>query len=188
MARSSKRNTGAYILGGVIGGAAGAAVTLWKTPKSGEEMRAALAGGLSSSPPTTEPGTSIGASPPATSGRFSNPVLSFVERAAAPIVGVELGKLAKDDPEATESKPVRSGAADAKPPAGTTSPQTSRGDLPVPPEDADTYDEEEGSHAHAATVEELTSPPPEKTGPGEQGHGERRESAPFPDLESNDRT
>lgn len=170
---ASQRNTGAFIAGSVIGGLIGAAVTLWTTPRSGTELRAGLSGGGGER--TTyraEGGTVTG------ERRFSNPVLSFVEKAAAPIVGVELGKLAKDDPNAVSATPVRASSADARPPstltaapqaigvAGTapaspyTSPATAQGDEAnvVNPDETATHDSSAGSAAHAATTEELTHP------------------------------
>lgn len=141
--RNSKRNAGAFILGGVIGGVVGAAVTLWNTPKSGDEYRAMVSGGSSSDATVTRDGSVTTHS--TTSGRFSNPILSFVERAVAPIVGVELGKLAKDDPGSSEYRPVRTSAADTRPPV--------QGDEHVP------HDEVDVDHQHVATTDELTSPP-----------------------------
>ncbi len=139
---ASQRSTGAFVAGSVIGGIVGAAVALWKTPKSGAEWRAGLPGG--------------GATP-GDDQRFANPVLGFVEKAAAPIVGVELGKLAKDDPGSLAVAPLRSSPADAKPPAAT--------DFPAQhPEEEATHDAVEGSHAHAASADELTAPLPERDG------------------------
>lgn len=230
MARSSKRNAernvGAFILGGVIGGVVGAAVTLWNTPKSGDEYRAMVPGGSSTGATVTRDGAVTTHS--TTSGRFSNPVLSFVERAAAPIVGVELGKLAKDDPGSTEYRPVRTSAADARPPVHgdehlphdkvdvdhqrvattdeLTSPPSrsaessrttassnlddrdaqpsSHGDDHVPHDDVDFDDQ------HVATIDELTSPPPQAAAADTRDDRSRRnrEPSPFPDLEHNDRT
>lgn len=108
-----KRHTGAFIAGSLLGGVIGAALTLWKTPKSGPELRASWSGGGSEQPAATPAGTEE-------QTRFSNPVLSFIEKATAPIVGVELGKLARDDPDATATSPLRTSAADARPPVSTS--------------------------------------------------------------------
>ena len=164
---SSQRHTGAFIIGGVLGGLAGAAVTLWNTPKSGAELRAAVSGGQQGS-------AELGSDTSFTAQRkerFSNPVLGFIEKATAPIVGVELGKQAKDDPEAAQSAPVRTSAADAQAPVMFASeeerPAASAeegpypGDKPVPPEDKDTHDDDDGSSAHAASTEDLTTPSPD---------------------------
>src|SRR5690625_2307658 len=101
----SQRNTSTFIAGALIGGIVGAAFTLWNTPVSGDELREQLAGprDASSTSGTPEPAPDTGRQ------RFSNPVLSFVEKATAPIVGVELGKLAKDDPRT--ATPIRTSAA-----------------------------------------------------------------------------
>ena len=167
----SQRNTGAFIAGSVLGGIVGAVIALWKTPQSGPELRASLSGG------NVEPANR----------RFSNPVLGFVEKATAPIVGVELGKLAKDDPQAADTAPVRASAADARPPgsvgetvaaasdsAEVTAPlgaidRATGEDFPAAePADEATHDSVEGSTAHAATTEDLTKPAeaPVKGSPG----------------------
>jgi hypothetical protein len=224
--RNSQRNTGAFILGGIIGGIVGAAVTLWNTPKSGDELRATVSGGSSTGATATRDGAVTTRS--TTSGRFSNPVLSFIERAAAPIVGVELGKLAKDDPGSTEHRPVRTSAADARPPVhgdehvphdkdnvdhqqvATTDELTSPpsrsaanvkatatsdlndGDAQVSSHGDDhvSHDEIDVDDQHVATIEELTSPPPQAAdGDTREDRSRRnREPSPFPDLEHNDRT
>jgi hypothetical protein len=167
----SQRNTGAFIAGSVLGGVVGAAIALWKTPQSGPELRASLSGGERHGAVPYRSGDVDTAD-----RRFSNPVLGFVEKATAPIVGVELGKLAKDDPQ-RYTAPVRASAADARPPdpAGETvtvasgstevteplaaveraSGDTFAGETPA---EEETYDPVEGSAAHAATTEELTTP------------------------------
>lgn len=161
---SSQRNTGAFIIGGVLGGLVGAAVTLWNTPKSGDELRSMLSGGSSGASEEARVDDRREGQP-VRSGRFSNPVLSFVEKAAAPLVGVELGKLAKDDPDATRQTPVRASAADAKPPAAHGEPDSVQHSGPdttdvQSPEEELTHDVDEGSSAHVASVEDLTTPPP----------------------------
>jgi hypothetical protein len=110
MARK-QRHTGAFFTGSLFGGMLGAALTLWKTPRSGSELRDSLGGGSSNTATeTTTVVTSTGEQ------RFSNPVLGFIERATAPIVGVKLGKLARDDPHAASAVSSRTSAADARPP------------------------------------------------------------------------
>lgn len=167
----SQRNTGAFVAGSVIGGILGAAVALWKTPKSGPELRAGLTGGERSGAVTYRAGAGE-----TTGRRFSNPVLGFVEKATAPIVGVELGKLAKDDPQAYAA-PVRASAADARPPEtvgetltvvsddievteplGTVERASGDAFEAATPSEEETHDPVEGSTAHAATTEDLTSP------------------------------
>jgi hypothetical protein len=170
----SQRNTGAFIAGGLIGGIVGAAVALWKTPASGAELRASLTGGERPEAVTYRAETVVGEAP---ERRFSNPVLGFVEKATAPIVGVELGKLAKDHPE-SYTAPVRTSAADARPPSTveeetvtvvstgaevtepleTVEPASSEAFAAETPEEEVTHDAVEGSSAHAATTEELTTP------------------------------
>lgn len=211
---SSQRNTGAFIAGGVIGGLVGAAVTLWKTPQSGHELREKFAAERPAGV-TYRPGES---GQIVEEQRFSNPILSFVEKATAPIVGVDLGKLAKDDPETSTTAPVRTSSADAKPPTLSSSAAVTRtvepksveppvvdepvtrtaetkpAEAPVDedvqaPEEAATHDDDEGSHAHAATVDELTTPPPdyveERNRPTNgTSTNTNEEESPFPDLPS----
>jgi hypothetical protein len=165
----SQRHTGAFVAGSVIGGMVGAAVALWKTPKSGSELRASLSGGSRQGAVTYT--TASGETP---ERRFASPVLGFVEKATAPIVGVDLGKLAKDDPT-SYSAPVRGSSADARPPVlervdervDVTAPlktveQASPADFEAQaPAEEVTHDPVEGSTAHAASTEELVSPEPE---------------------------
>jgi hypothetical protein len=167
----SQRNTGAFIAGSVIGGIVGAAIALWKTPQSGPELRASLSGGERHGAVTYGSGDAGTAD-----RRFSNPVLGFVEKATAPIVGVELGKLAKDDPQ-SYTAPVRASSADARPPEtpgetvtvasgstevteplGTVDRATDETFAAASPSEEETHDPVEGSDAHAATTEELTTP------------------------------
>lgn len=112
MAKKKHRHTGAFFTGSLLGGLIGAALTLWKTPRSGAELRRSFGGGTSdnASGTTTVVTTSAGEQ------RFSNPILGFVERVSAPIVGVKLGKLARDDPHAESTVSARTSAADARPP------------------------------------------------------------------------
>ena len=98
MARNNRHNT-AFVVGSVLGAVAGAAVALWKTPYSGEELRTKL--GASGGHETT--GTqaytatpAAGTTTTATGERsIKDKVLSSVEKTLAPVVGVELGKTAK---------------------------------------------------------------------------------------------
>ena len=178
---ASQRNTGAFVAGSVIGGILGAAAVLWTTPKSGTELRGSLQGSRSGA--VTYRGDAATGELTATESerRFSNRVMSFVEKATAPIVGVELGKIAKDDPNAVTTAPVRASAADARPPdvigqvvTGAAEPGHHLGAedscaAQSPSEEA-THDPVEGSSAHAATAEELTSPI-DHAGSGHSGSG-----------------
>ncbi|HEV2128065.1 MAG TPA: hypothetical protein VGR22_05535 [Thermomicrobiales bacterium] len=122
-----KRHTGAFVAGSLLGGLAAAALTLWKTPKSGAELRASLpgVGGETAHTVTTSETTrTVTASETANSERrFSNPVLSFVEKVVAPIPGVELGKLAKDEPGTVSTEPVRTSVADTRQPGSAFEPR-----------------------------------------------------------------
>lgn len=146
-----KRNTGAFVMGSLIGGLAGAALTLWKTPKSGTEMRQSMGLGGDAQTRTLSTGETTTASGERS---FSNPVLSFVEKVTAPIPGVELGKLAKDDPAA--ASPMRSSAADARPPGSTFDPlQPERGTAMAT---TDTIETPAGERVQPVAGEPLTAP------------------------------
>lgn len=106
MARNNRHNT-AFVVGAIIGGLAGAAAALWKTPYTGEELRTkvglgetqTLAGDTMRITPDGEMQTLTTSSADSTTaeGRsFKDKVLSTVENTLAPIVGVELGKTAND--------------------------------------------------------------------------------------------
>ena len=82
---NNNKSNKSWIFGTVLGAVAGAAYALWKTPMSGQELRGKLSPGPISTSSTA---------PVATSGGFSNKIMSTVERTLAPIVGVELGKTA----------------------------------------------------------------------------------------------
>lgn len=87
-----QRHNAAFVVGSILGGVAGAAAALWKTPQSGAELRSqvtgrigGVAGSVSSAGEarSTAGGSGVGGK-----------ILSFAERAAAPIVGVKLGQTA----------------------------------------------------------------------------------------------
>jgi hypothetical protein len=197
---TSQRSTGAFVAGSVIGGIVAAAAVLWKTPKSGAELRGSLSGERHGA--ITYRAGEVQAV--AEERRFSNPVLSFVEKAAAPIVGVELGKLAKDDPDVMATAPVRTSAADAKPPtsvtqllpgapvAGTAAAETSgyhERDATFAAQSQSeeiTHDPVEGSTAHAATADELTSPTSGYVEQLQEGPDEATGPIEFLDLPSRD--
>lgn len=81
-----KNGNATFIVGSVLGALAGAAFALWRTPMSGKELRAKL------TPGPLVVGTNGDAQP---SGEgFTDKVINVVERATAPLVGVELGKTA----------------------------------------------------------------------------------------------
>ncbi|MGN6484310.1 MAG: hypothetical protein ACTHMX_07900 [Thermomicrobiales bacterium] len=106
---AGKRHTAAFIFGTVAGGLAGAAVALWKTPHTGDELRAAIT-------TVTDPTSTFNTEP-----RHSSKLLGAVEYVLAPVVGVELGKTANG------SGPVPLTPFDAAPVA------SSDGDTPTVP-------------------------------------------------------
>jgi len=97
---AGKRHTAAFIVGTVAGGLVGAAMALWKTPHTGDELRSAIA-------TVADPNSAFNTEP-----RRSSKVLGAVEYVLAPIVGVELGKTAND------SGPIPATPFDAAPAEG----------------------------------------------------------------------
>jgi gas vesicle protein len=95
VARNNRHNA-AFVVGSVLGAVAGAAVALWKTPYTGEELRAKLVGGTSHE--TTGAQTFVATPSAGTTVReersLKDKVISGVEKTLAPVVGVELGKTA----------------------------------------------------------------------------------------------
>lgn len=112
MARNNRHNT-AFVVGSVLGAVAGAAVALWKTPYSGEELRTKL--GV---PGATETTTAQTYTTTTTTGERSlkDKVLAGVEKTLAPVVGVELGKTAN----ASGVTPMDSGDIQVNAGYGTT--------------------------------------------------------------------
>lgn len=112
MASNNRHNT-AFVVGSVLGAVAGAAVALWKTPYSGEELRTKL--GLPGATGTT---TAQAYTTTTTTAERSlkDKVLSSVEKTLAPVVGVELGKTANT----SGATPMDSGDIQVKADYGTT--------------------------------------------------------------------
>lgn len=125
MAKS--RHRGAFVFGSILGGAAGAAAALWKTPQSGEDLRRKL--GFESDAARSVTRAAKNAAGPASGAvasakPLSSRVLGMVERAAAPLVGVKLGQTANN------SQPAGVSTA---PPVGVTGADiTTEVDLTVP--------------------------------------------------------
>lgn len=160
-----QRHNAAFVVGSILGGVAGAAAALWKTPRSGPELRAQISqrlGGIAGSAgssasmaaskvskvrvpwnTTTSPGTRSYGSGSGMGGR----VLSFVEHATAPIVGVKLGQTANRAGSEHVSG-VHSGSR------VTTTPT---GDPLVAPRES-TGETREAGVGHVASTEELVTP------------------------------
>jgi hypothetical protein len=121
VARNNRHNA-AFVVGSVLGAVAGAAVALWKTPLTGEELRSKLTGAGSQQDTGTQAyraPVSIGTSASARAGEersLKDKVLSGVEKTLAPIVGVELGKTANGSGGTT----LDSGEIKVSPEYGTT--------------------------------------------------------------------
>jgi hypothetical protein len=103
----NNRHNAAFVVGSVLGAVAGAAAALWKTPYTGNELRAKLTGAKARS---QEPGMVVaspetGATMSTRQGERSmkDKVLSGVEKTLAPLVGVELGKTANGSGPGTGS-------------------------------------------------------------------------------------
>lgn len=168
------RHNAAFVVGAMLGGIAGAAVTLWKAPKSGAELRAGLSQGLNDLTGIDLSGTAgpdqHGRRSPlespipgrTTPERLSSRALEFAERVAAPLVGVKLGQTANDSGDGRKS-PVE---APPVVPVGTADPEPPPAGL-----------------GHAATTDELTRPTETDPTPMSQQAAETGEPPPFPDLD-----
>lgn len=88
-----KNGTKALVVGSVLGLVAGAAYALWKTPMSGQELRAKL-----------NPSHLMGS---AGESGIAQKAMETLEKTLAPIVGVELGKTATgSSASSTETGPI----------------------------------------------------------------------------------
>lgn len=187
MAKKQRHNA-AFVVGSIVGGLVGAAAALWKTPYTGEELRAKMGlgdthslegdtlritpeGEMVNITASTESTTTAGA------GRsLKDKVLSTVEHTLAPIVGVELGKTANDG--GTHARPHHEhhpetssmGPGAGHRPAAETTPRGvgngQTGSPPAYPSDEPGYLREEG------TV------PQENVSPVDQGGGEPSDLSP----------
>lgn len=186
MAKTRNRHNAAFVVGSVLGGVAGAAIALWKTPYSGAELRERIAGGSGSG--TTMTGAGGGSAEP----RFSSKLLSTVENTLAPVVGVKLGKTAHEGTVVPATAVVP--AATATTPTGTTEPPAfvdtadvaaagATGVGVAAPGTASPELAPEGV-GHAATTDELTTPQIEVT--PEAFKEEQGEMTPFPELGSDE--
>lgn len=171
------RHNAAFVFGAILGGIAGAAITLWKTPQSGVQLRTELSQGLNDLT-----GIDLGGAPGpdrhsrrpplqspipgrTTPERLSSRALEFAERAAAPLVGVRLGQTANEGVvERTTvvetTAPPAAGAA--TPPVGEPSTPPS---MPVGTASGEAAPAGIG---HAASTEELAHPQEGATVPASQ--------------------
>lgn len=94
MARNNRHNA-AFVVGAVLGGLAGSAVALWKTPYTGEELRTKITGGGPEQNVNVREMRTTTVYEPS----LKDKVLSTVEHTLAPVVGVKLGKTANEGGE-----------------------------------------------------------------------------------------
>jgi len=140
----------AFVVGSILGGVAGAAAALWKAPLSGPELRAKVTkvtGGSTASTVTSQPAASSRARSVGGGSSVGGKVLSFVENATAPIVGVKLGQTARE----VGSRTVNSVRPGSRP---TTTPT---GDSVLAPHES-TGETRESGVGHVASTEELVKP------------------------------
>jgi hypothetical protein len=188
VAKTRNRHNAAFVVGSVLGGVAGAAIALWKTPYSGEELRERITGGTDTTVTgTTATGVGTGSTEP----RFSSKLLSSVENTLAPVVGVRLGKTANEGTVAPVTTPVVPAASTRG--TGTTEPPAFVDTADVAPTDTATGTgiAEPGTASaelapegigHAASTDELTTPQVEVTPEAfKEAQGEMK---PFPKLGS----
>jgi len=187
------------VVGSVLGGLAGAAIALWKAPRTGEELRDKLMGGQEGSRrvvvsgvgsgsrgvlsgisagsqrvvsgvtaaaqrvSTTDPASTKATDSPS-GATFSNRVISLVERATAPIVGVKLGQTANGSGPAGPAGPAASGTGDQGSTVRDSSSMTlhSHGDEGVP--DRTTFGTYSGrSSGSQSTIEPASVPEAESS-------------------------
>jgi hypothetical protein len=106
MARTKKRKSGksdhsaAFVVGSIIGGLVGAVAALWKTPQSGDELRAKLAGALPA-PGGNESGLNFSTVPAAqpASGASVYQAAAQVE-STQPVASTPASTASTTDPEA----------------------------------------------------------------------------------------
>lgn len=170
--KPAERHNAAFVVGSVLGGVIGAAAALLKAPQTGDELRQRLTSSGGDEPRTRRvvsgvrtgsgqilstarsgldrvprrgsitTGTSTSGSTSSRSASFSNRVLSFVERTAAPIVGVKLGQTANGSGPAAgvtpgQITPIR--IADAATTTTATAPERPMGDEETPVNDRATF-------------------------------------------------
>lgn len=166
---AQQRHGAAFIVGAIIGGIAGAAATLWTTPRSGLELRTRMMGSGDDYAPGT---TDLPA--PKTEGRderLSSRALGLVERVAAPLVGVRLGETAderRDDTVISTASTVTTDTADTEEivlAPGEASGEPTSGDSGI---------------GHAASAEELSSPVPGALDQAADSGNTREQFTPFP--------
>lgn len=231
---TDQRHNAAFVVGSILGGVAGAAAALWKTPQSGPELRARLAGRLgvgggtgravsSDAPDTVHVAKASTPSRPSKvwdiwnartspatrtvggSSGVGGKVLSVVEKATAPIVGVKLGETAREAGSRALSGAVGTvrpgsrpdaGASSATSSASTDAPVTPAAASPVtPPEEPPTVPAFESSGeitgagvGHVASTEELVTPAvPVETQSTEKATGPLTDFPAF-DADDRDRT
>ena len=192
MARNNRHNA-AFVVGAIIGGLAGSAAALWKTPYSGDELRAKLAGG---DPAAAGHKVDTGA-PMTTSGQgrsIKDKVLSTVEQTLAPVVGVELGKTANDSGPLTPPVEVKQAPPEivseevinqkwsGEPPERVREVVQDHHHTPGKGQHVETTDP--AADDTAATIEELTKPQIHRV-PDALQH-EEIEMSPFPKLGGNE--
>lgn len=131
MARNNRHNA-AFVVGAVLGGLVGSAAALWKTPYSGDELRARIAGGAQASAGTGEKGADAQSLTytPEHGQSLKDKVLSTVENTLAPVVGVQLGKTANES-GSTTTVTSRTESVSAAPAAGDS--VSSSRDVGAPP-------------------------------------------------------
>lgn len=228
---AKQRHNATLVVGSVLGGLAGAAVALWKTPLSGKELRGRLTGAgerasssvtqaatdaagsirARTSSSTTADGTpsAVDDTATGTSVPRSNPLLGFVERAAAPLVGVKLGHTAngsgggdeRDSVFTSSSASTAGGGADTSGGGmsgrlrrkagsllpggnanGTASDAPTIGNTNTVPIHTASGEPSASGTSHVAATEELLTPVTPVTAADADDTEERNDYTPFPTL------
>jgi gas vesicle protein len=173
MDMANDRHGTAFVVGAVIGGIVGAAATLWTTPRSGPELRSRmteqqsrvieLRSRMMGQGDDYAPGApNIAVSGATGAGgrteRLSSRALGFVERAAAPLVGVRLGETANERGEAV---PPSTAATTSVVTTDRTRERGATEEIVLAPGEASGEAAPgDSGPGHVATPDELTSPVP----------------------------
>ncbi|MDQ4099978.1 MAG: hypothetical protein M3121_05725 [Chloroflexota bacterium] len=169
---AQQRHGAAFIVGAIIGGIAGAAATLWTTPRSGQELRTRMMGAGDDSARET---TIVIA--PKTEGReerLSSRALGLVERVAAPLVGVRLGETAVERRDDTVVSTTSTASTVTTDTAETEEIVLAPGEASGEPPSGDS------GIGHAATAEELSGPVPGALDQAAAPEGSDERFTPFP--------
>lgn len=161
--KTGERHGAAFVVGAVVGGVAGAAATLWTTPRSGLELRSRMMGGGDDYAPGGAALPHVRFiredSTPSGRERLSSRALGVVERVAAPLVGVRLGETAEERGE-TAAPTGMTGMTGTPDTTGGVATVETEEILVAPGEASGEPAPGDRGPGHIASTEELSAPVP----------------------------